>query len=85
MPVLVPNITRMTHSFSENVLYNISTNEVVSDNLDWARDDVEGMTIDAFIIAESDLHEVNNLDNCEFIDDKSDNEDDNKDEYIKDE
>ena len=28
------------HSFSENVLYNISINEVVSDNLRWARDDL---------------------------------------------
>ena len=34
-----------TYSFSENVPYNISTNEVVSDNLGWARDDVEGMTM----------------------------------------
>ena len=43
------------------------------------------MTIDASIIAERDLHEVNNLDDCEFIDDESDNEDDNEDEYTKDE
>ncbi|KAK9999241.1 hypothetical protein SO802_018844 [Lithocarpus litseifolius] len=74
-----------TYSFSENVSYNISTNEVVSDNLGWARDDVEGMTIDASIIAERDLHEVNNLDDCEFIDDEFDNEDDNEDEYTEDE
>nr|POE50251.1 hypothetical protein CFP56_45852 [Quercus suber] len=74
-----------TYSFSENVLYNISTNEVVSDNLGWARDDVEGMTIDASIIAERDLHEMDNLDNCEFINDESNNEDDNKDEYTEDE
>ena len=40
------------YSFSENVPYNISTNEVVSDNLRWARDDLEGMTIDASIITE---------------------------------
>ena len=71
------------YSFSENVPYNISSNEVVSDNLRWARDDLEGMTIDASIIAERDLHGVNNED--EFIDDESDNEDDNKDEYTEDE
>ena len=84
MPVLVPNVTRMTHSFSKNVPYNISTNEVVSDKLGRARNDVEGMTIDASIIAERDLHEMDNLDDCEFINDESNNEDDNKDEYIKD-
>ncbi|XP_030936242.1 uncharacterized protein LOC115968027 [Quercus lobata] len=72
-----------TYSFSENVLYNISTNEVVSDHRRWARDDLKGMTIDASIIAERDLHGVNNED--EFIDDESDNEDDNKDEYTEDE
>ncbi|XP_050280569.1 uncharacterized protein LOC126721563 [Quercus robur] len=71
------------YSFSENVPYNISSNEVVSDNLRWAQDDLEGMTIDASIIAERDLHGVNNED--EFIDDESDNEDDNKDEYTEDE
>nr|POE51477.1 hypothetical protein CFP56_47595 [Quercus suber] len=85
MPVLVPNVTRMTHSFFENVPYNISINEVVSDNLGWARDDVEGMTIDSFIIAERDLHEMDNLDDCEFIDDESNNEYDNEDEYTEDE
>ena len=73
-----------TYSFSKNVPYNISTNEVVSDNLGWARDDVEGMTIDASIIAERDLHEVNNLDDCEFIDDESNNENDNEYEYTED-
>ena len=74
-----------TYSFSKNVLYNISTNEVLSDNLGWARDDVEGMTIDASIIAKRDCHEVNNLDDYEFIDDESNTEDDNEDEYTKDE
>ncbi|XP_023893695.1 uncharacterized protein LOC112005636 [Quercus suber] len=74
-----------TYSFSENVPYNINTNEVVSDNPGWARDDVEGMTIDASIIAKRYLHEVNNLDDCEFINDESDNEDDNEDEYTEDE
>ena len=43
------------------------------------------MTIDASIIAERDRHGVNNLDDWEFIDDESDNEDDNKDEYTEDE
>ena len=63
-----------THSFSENVLYNINTNEVVSDNLGWARDDVEGMTNDASIIIERDFHEKDNLDFCKFIVDESNNE-----------
>ena len=74
-----------TYSFSKKVPYNISINEVVSDNLGWARDDVEGMTIDASIIAKRDLHEMDNLDNCEFIDNESNNEDDNEDEYTEDE
>ena len=43
------------------------------------------MTIDASIIGERDLHEIDNLDDCEFIDDESNNEDDNEDEYNKDE
>ncbi|XP_065619438.1 uncharacterized protein LOC136063250 [Quercus suber] len=73
-----------TYSFSENVPYNISTNEVVSENLGWIRDDVEGMTIDASIIAGRDLHEVHNLGDYEFIDDEFDNEDDNEDEYTDD-
>ena len=65
--------------------YNISTNEVVSDNLRWARDDLEGMTIDASIITERDRQGVNKEDDCEFIDDESDNEADNEDEYTEDE
>ena len=52
----------------------------MSDNLRWTRDDLEGMKI-----AERDRHGVNNLDDCEFIDDESDNEDDNEHEYTKDE
>ena len=43
------------------------------------------MTIDASIIAKRDCHGVNNLDDCELIDDESDNENDNEDEYIEDE
>ena len=57
----------------------------MSDNLGWARDDVEGMTIDASIIAKRDIHEMDNLDDYEFIDNESDNEDDNEDEYTEDE
>ena len=56
----------------------------MSDNLGWAQDDVEGMTIDAFIIVERDLYEIDNLDYYEFIDDESNNEDNNKDEYNED-
>ena len=73
------------YSFSENVPYNISTNEVVNDNLRWARDDLDGMTIDASIITERDRQGVNKEDDCEFIDDKSDNEADKEDEYTEDE
>ena len=40
------------------------------------------MTIDASIITERDRQGVNNLDDCEFIDDESDNEDDNEDEQF---
>ena len=57
----------------------------MSDNLRWARDDLEGMTIDASIITERDRQGVNNLDDCEFIDNESNNEDDNEDEYTEDE
>ena len=57
----------------------------MSDNLRWAQDDLEGMTIDASITAERDRHRVNNLDDYEFIDDESDDEADNEDEYTEDE
>ena len=57
----------------------------MNDKLGRARDDVEGMTIDASIIFEGDLHKVNNLDDCEFFDDESDNEDDNEDKFTKNE
>ena len=43
------------------------------------------MTIDASITAKRDRHRVNNLDDYEFIDDESNNEDDNEDEYTEDE
>ena len=42
---------------------------------------MEGMTIDASIISLRDLHEMNNLDECEFIDDESNDENDNEVEY----
>ena len=35
------------------------------------------MTIDVSIIGKKDLHEMDNLDDYEFIDDKSNDEDDN--------
>ena len=73
------------YSFSENVPYNISTNEIVADNLRWARDDLDGMTIDASIITERDRQNVNKEDDCEFINDESDDEADNEDEYTEDE
>ena len=57
----------------------------MADNLRWARDDLEGMTIDASIIIERDRQGVNKEDNCEFIDGESDNEADNEDKYTEDE
>ena len=36
------------------------------------------MTIDASIIGERDFHEMDNLDDWVFIDDESNNEDDNE-------
>ena len=71
--------------FFENILYSFTSNDVGRDDLCWGRDDVKGMTIDAFIIGERDLHEIDNLDDCEFIDDESNNEDDNEVEYNNDE
>nr|POE89145.1 hypothetical protein CFP56_74746 [Quercus suber] len=51
------------------------------DDLCWSQDDVEGMTIDASIIGPRDLHEMDNFDECDFIDDESNNEDDNEVKY----
>ena len=61
------------NGFYENIPYGVTSNDVVGENLCWDRDDVKGMTIDVSIIFEGDLHKVNNLDDCEFIDDESDN------------
>ncbi|XP_075665826.1 uncharacterized protein LOC142635575 [Castanea sativa] len=55
------------------------------DDLRWGRDDVEGITIDASVVGKRDLHEMDNLDDCEFIDDESNDEDDNAVEYSDDE
>ena len=74
-----------TYEFLENIPYSFTSNDVGRDDLRWGRDDVEGMTIDASIIGERDLHEMDNLDDCEFIDDESNDEDDNKVEYNDDE
>nr|POF03181.1 hypothetical protein CFP56_62641 [Quercus suber] len=74
-----------TYEFYENIPYNVPSNDAGRENLRWGRDDVEGMTIDASIIGERDLHEMDNLDDCEFIDDESTDEDDNKVEYNDDE
>ena len=46
---------------------------------------MEGMTIDASIIDERDLREMDNLDDCEFIDDESNDNDANKVKYSDDE
>ena len=46
---------------------------------------MEGMTIDASIIGPRDLPEMDDLDECEFIDDDSNDEDDNEVDYSDDE
>ena len=43
------------------------------------------MTIDASIIGERDLNEMDNLDDCEFIDDGSNDNDANEVDYNDDE
>nr|POF07988.1 hypothetical protein CFP56_55302 [Quercus suber] len=65
--------------------YVINGTDVGRDDLCWSRDDVEGMTIDASIIGPRDLHEMDNFDDCDFIDDESNDEDDNEVEYSDDE
>ena len=74
-----------TYEFYENIPYSITNDDAGRENLRWGRDDVEWMTIDASIIGERDLHEMDNLDDCEFIDNESNDEDDNKVEYNNDE
>nr|POE44699.1 hypothetical protein CFP56_76621 [Quercus suber] len=70
-----------TDEFLENILYSLTSTDVGTDDLRWGRDNVEGMTIDASIIGPRDLHEMDNLDECEFIDDESNDEDTNDVEY----
>nr|POE61169.1 hypothetical protein CFP56_60158 [Quercus suber] len=74
-----------TYGFYEKILYSVTSNDAGGENLRWGRVDVEGMTIDASIIGERDLHEMDNLDDCEFINDESSDEDDNEVEYNDDE
>ena len=74
-------------TFCKNIHYNISTNNVrddVNDNLGWALDDVEDMTINVSIISDRDVHEPQ-LDKNEFIDNESNNEEYDEYEYINDE
>ena len=74
-----------TDEFLENISYFLTSTNVDRDDLRWGGDDVEGMTIDASIIGPRDLHEMDNLDQCEFIDDESNDEDDNEVKYNDDE
>ncbi|KAK9988483.1 hypothetical protein SO802_028722 [Lithocarpus litseifolius] len=74
-----------TYGFYENITYSITSNDAGRETLRWGQDDVEGMTIDASIIGERDLLEMDNVDDCEFIDDESNDEDDNEVEYNDDE
>uniref|UniRef100_A0A7N2RD77 DUF4216 domain-containing protein n=1 Tax=Quercus lobata TaxID=97700 RepID=A0A7N2RD77_QUELO len=74
-----------TDEFLENIPYSLTSLDVGRDDLRWGRDDVEGMTIDASIIGPRDLHEMDDLDECEFIDDEFNDEDDNEVNYSDDE
>ena len=74
-----------TFGFYENVPYSVTNNDAGKENLRQDCDDVEGMTIDASIIGERDLHEMDNLDDCEFIDNESNDNDANKVKYSDDE
>ena len=74
-----------TYGFYENISYSVTNNDAGKENLRWGRDDVEGMTIDASIIGERDLNEMDNFDDCEFIDDESNNNDANEVDYSDDE
>ena len=73
------------YGFYENILYSVIGNDVDKENLRWGRDDVEGMRIDASIIGKRDLNEMDNLDDCEFIDDESNDNDANEVDYNDDE
>ena len=46
---------------------------------------IDPFSILSSIIGPRDLHEIDNLDECEFIDDESNDEDDNKVKYSDDE
>ena len=70
-----------TYEFYENIPYNITNDDAGRENLRWGRDDVEGLTIDASIIGPRDSQEMDNLNECEFIDDESNDEDDNEVKY----
>lgn len=72
------------YTYCENIPYNISVNDA-RDNLGWAWDNVEGMTIDASVIGDKAVHEWDNLNEDEFIDDKSNDEDHEEYEYNDDE
>ena len=74
-----------TDEFLENIPYSLTSPDVGRDDLRCGQDDVEGMKIDASIIGQRDLHEMDDLDECEFIDDDSNDEDDNEVDYSDDE
>nr|POE84281.1 hypothetical protein CFP56_71291 [Quercus suber] len=74
-----------TDEFLENIPYSLTSTDVGRDDLCWSQDDVEGMKIDASIIGPRDLHEMDNFDECDFIDDESNDEDDKEVEYSDDE
>nr|POE95835.1 hypothetical protein CFP56_40148 [Quercus suber] len=68
-------------TYCENVPYNITIDNAVSDNIGLARADVQGTIIDAMLIAENDKQEGDFIDDNDFIDDQVSNEDYSDNEY----
>uniref|UniRef100_A0A7N2N0X3 DUF4218 domain-containing protein n=1 Tax=Quercus lobata TaxID=97700 RepID=A0A7N2N0X3_QUELO len=68
-------------TYCENVPYNITADNVVSDNISLARAGVQGTTIDAILIAENEKQEGDFIDDNDFIDDEVSDEDYSDNEY----
>nr|XP_023893433.1 uncharacterized protein LOC112005415 [Quercus suber] len=66
------------YTYCEHVPYNISTNDYfdgANDNQGWARDDIEGMTIDAPVSGNLAVSGWDDIDENDVIDDEDDYED----------
>lgn len=64
-----------TDTYCENVPYNITADDTVSDNIGLAWAHVEGTTLNALIITEKDLQEVDFIVDNDFIDNEFSDED----------